>query len=120
MDIYIALVYQVETIGDAYMLVSGLPHRNGNRHAAEVANTALNLLDEVCHFKMQHRPEETLLLRIGIHTGSCATGMLLSVECCIGRIRVGICSASSLGRSPFCIVIVSPSSERLHIQIWLV
>ena len=73
---------QVETIGDAYMLVSGLPHRNGNRHAAEVANTALNLFDEVSHFKIQHRPDDTLLLRIGIHTGPCAAGQLLNYISC--------------------------------------
>ena len=66
--------FQVETIGDAYMLASGLPHRNGRLHAAEVANTALNLVDEVSHFKIQHRPDDKLLLRIGIHTGSCAAG----------------------------------------------
>ncbi|KAI0237467.1 Atrial natriuretic peptide receptor 2 [Lamellibrachia satsuma] len=69
-------VYKVETIGDAYMLVSGLPHRNGSRHAAEVANTALSLLDEVCHFKIKHRPDHKLLLRIGLHTGSCAAGVV--------------------------------------------
>ena len=68
------LDWQVETIGDAYMLVSGLPHLNGNRHAPEVANTALNLLDEVARFKVKHKPDHTLLLRIGIHTGSCAAG----------------------------------------------
>ena len=69
----------METIGDAYMLASGLPHRNGNRHAAEVANTALNLLDQVSHFKIKHRPGETLLLRIGIHTGPCAAGQFISI-----------------------------------------
>ncbi|KAI0235252.1 Atrial natriuretic peptide receptor 1, partial [Lamellibrachia satsuma] len=69
-------VYKVETIGDAYLLVSGLPHRNGARHAAEVANTALSLLDEVCHFKIKHRPDHKLLLRIGLHTGSCAAGVV--------------------------------------------
>jgi hypothetical protein len=35
---------------------------------------ALDLLDEVSRFKIKHRPNKTLMLRIGIHTGSCAAG----------------------------------------------
>ena len=63
------------------MLVSGLPHSNGNRHAAEVANTALNLLEEVARFKIKHKPDHTLQLRIGIHTGSCAAGVCGNIIC---------------------------------------
>lgn len=62
-------VYKVETIGDAYMVVSGLPIRNGDKHAGEVASMALELLEEVQSFRIPHKPDQTLKLRIGIHTG---------------------------------------------------
>lgn len=62
-------VQQVETIGDAYMVVSGLPMRNGNRHAAEIARMSLALLRGVRVKTVPHRPGERLLLRIGMHTG---------------------------------------------------
>lgn len=65
---------QVETIGDAYMVVSGLPVRNGQLHAREVARMALALLDAVRSFRIRHRPQEQLRLRIGIHTGRTTQG----------------------------------------------
>ncbi|XP_055479383.1 atrial natriuretic peptide receptor 1 isoform X2 [Psammomys obesus] len=67
---------QVETIGDAYMVVSGLPVRNGQLHAREVARMALALLDAVRSFRIRHRPQEQLRLRIGIHTGPVCAGVV--------------------------------------------
>lgn len=62
-------VYKVETIGDAYMVVSGIPQRNGDNHAREIARTAISLLHNVYKFKIRHRPNEQLRLRIGLHSG---------------------------------------------------
>ncbi|GFN89183.1 guanylate cyclase [Plakobranchus ocellatus] len=63
-------VYKVETIGDAYMVVSGLPVRNGNRHAGEIGTMALVLLSQCGKFTIRHMPEVPLRLRIGLHTGN--------------------------------------------------
>ncbi|CAH0678051.1 unnamed protein product [Spodoptera exigua] len=63
-------VYKVETIGDAYMVVSGLPERNGTRHACEVARMSLALRDAVSRFRIRHRPQDQLKLRIGLHSVS--------------------------------------------------
>lgn len=64
---------QVETIGDAYMVVSGLPVRNGKLHGREVTRMSLALLDAVKNFKIRHRPDQQLRLRIGIHSGTTIT-----------------------------------------------
>lgn len=59
----------METIGDAYMVVSGLPVRNGMNHAREIARMSLALRDTVMTFSIRHRPTEQLKLRIGMHSG---------------------------------------------------
>uniref|UniRef100_A0A3B4W9S0 Guanylate cyclase n=1 Tax=Seriola lalandi dorsalis TaxID=1841481 RepID=A0A3B4W9S0_SERLL len=69
-------VYKVETIGDAYMVVSGLPGRNGKLHGREVARMSLALLDAVKSFRIRHRPKQQLRLRIGIHSGPVCAGVV--------------------------------------------
>ncbi|VDL17622.1 unnamed protein product [Hymenolepis diminuta] len=69
-------VYKVETIGDAYMVTSGLPVRNGRRHAGEVAMTALDLLSACGTFTIKHLPNVPLRLRIGLHSGPCVAGVV--------------------------------------------
>ncbi|KAE8591868.1 hypothetical protein XENTR_v10018597 [Xenopus tropicalis] len=69
-------VYKVETIGDAYMVVSGLPERNYNKHADEIAKMSLDLVAAVRQVIIPHLPNERLQLRAGIHTGPCVAGVV--------------------------------------------
>ncbi|ELT91112.1 hypothetical protein CAPTEDRAFT_175370 [Capitella teleta] len=69
-------VYKVETIGDAYMVVSGLPIKNGNQHAAQISRMSLALLNAIRSFKIGHLPSERLKLRIGLHSGPCVAGVV--------------------------------------------
>ncbi|KAL2776802.1 heat-stable enterotoxin receptor precursor [Daubentonia madagascariensis] len=61
-------VYKVETIGDAYMVASGLPKRNGNRHAIDIAKMALEILSFMGTFELEHLPGLPIWIRIGVHS----------------------------------------------------
>ncbi|EDO28143.1 predicted protein, partial [Nematostella vectensis] len=67
---------QVETVGDSCLVVSGLPERNGNRHASEIAAMSLHLLNYVTDFRIEHLPDTRLEFRMGIHTGPCVAGIV--------------------------------------------
>uniref|UniRef100_A0A1B6MQA4 guanylate cyclase n=1 Tax=Graphocephala atropunctata TaxID=36148 RepID=A0A1B6MQA4_9HEMI len=69
-------VYKVETIGDSYMVASGLPVKNGNRHVSEIATMALDLLAGSLHFPVPHRPAQRLQIRSGVHTGPVVAGIV--------------------------------------------
>ena len=49
-------VYKVETIGDAYMVASGVPVSNGNQHATEISRMSLDLLARILTFEIKHKP----------------------------------------------------------------
>ncbi|RZC42938.1 uncharacterized protein BDFB_008937, partial [Asbolus verrucosus] len=69
-------VYKVETIGDSYMVASGLPVMNGNKHVCEIASMALDLLAGSRQFKIPHRKTERLQIRSGAHTGPVVAGIV--------------------------------------------
>ena len=58
------------------MVVSGLPIRNGLDHAREISRMSLRILEAVKTFRIRHKPEEQLKIRIGLHTGSCCAGVV--------------------------------------------
>ena len=66
--------YKVETIGDAYMVSSGVPVPT-ELHAANVCSFALELLENMKDFKTSENslPNERVNIRIGIHSGENST-----------------------------------------------
>nr|CAD2149329.1 unnamed protein product [Meloidogyne enterolobii] len=69
-------VYKVETIGDGYLVCSGIPRKNGNDHAKEISELAFAFLRTVSTFRVDHLPNERVNLRIGIHTGPAVAGVV--------------------------------------------
>eukprot|EP01135_Chromosphaera_perkinsii_P006012 Nk52_evm7s379 gene=Nk52_evmTU7s379 len=69
-------VYKVETIGDSYMVVSGLPQENGQMHANNIVSMGLIMIYHIQTFKVRHRPNHVLQLRAGCHSGSVAAGIV--------------------------------------------
>lgn len=65
----------METIGDAYMVASGLPTVNPS-HAEEIADMALAILSGVSKFRVKHRPDQQMMVRIGIHCGPVVAGVV--------------------------------------------
>jgi hypothetical protein len=69
-------VYKVETIGDAYMVASGVPMSNGSQHAVEIALMSLDLLNKIVTFEIRHKPGYKLRLRMGMHSGPVVGGVV--------------------------------------------
>uniref|UniRef100_A0A7I5EAR9 guanylate cyclase n=1 Tax=Haemonchus contortus TaxID=6289 RepID=A0A7I5EAR9_HAECO len=68
--------YKVETIGDAYMVVSGVPEENGHRHINEIAGIALDVHKFLTDFKVPHKPDQRIVCRLGFHTGPVAAAVV--------------------------------------------
>ena len=64
---------KIKTIGDAYMVVAGLPLQRDD-HAQVVAETALDMLSVIERFNRSHGTE--LSIRIGINSGPVVAGVI--------------------------------------------
>eukprot|EP00116_Pleurobrachia_bachei_P002806 sb/3463068/ len=109
-------VYKVETIGDAYMVVSGLPNRNGKQHSSEIADMALTLLEHIKTFKIRHKPQTKCMLRIGLHTGPCCAGVvgLAMPRYCLFGDTVNM--ASSYLSLPVALILDQTQKLKIHIS----
>jgi adenylate cyclase len=64
---------KIKTIGDAYMVVGGLPTPRSD-HVEAVANMALDMQQEIVHFKREN--DEPFSMRVGMHTGPVGAGVI--------------------------------------------
>jgi len=66
-------VEKIKTIGDAYMVVGGLPvHRRD--HAEIIADLSLDMMRELEKFNKERA--QTFTMRVGIHTGPAVAGVI--------------------------------------------
>jgi len=66
---------KIKTLGDAYMVVGGLPMPRPD-HAEAVAEMALDIQEEVSPFFKIEKDGKPLRIRIGIHTGPVVAGVI--------------------------------------------
>ena len=64
---------KIKTIGDAYMVVAGIPVPIA-KHAHAIAQMAIDMNAAVAEFAKQHKSE--LSIRVGIHTGPVVAGVI--------------------------------------------
>uniref|UniRef100_A0A0K0DY28 Guanylate cyclase n=1 Tax=Strongyloides stercoralis TaxID=6248 RepID=A0A0K0DY28_STRER len=107
--------YKVETIGDAYLVVSGIPIRNGNKHGEMIANMSLEFMKTLPLFKLSFLPDYKLNLRIGLHTGPVVAGVvgLQMPRYCLFGDTVNTASRMESNGMPGCIHISSEMYELL-------
>ncbi|NER01642.1 MAG: adenylate/guanylate cyclase domain-containing protein [Okeania sp. SIO3C4] len=68
---------KIKTIGDAYMVVGGLPEPNID-HAAAIADMALDMQDVIQRFNEKNNSD--LNMRIGLNTGPVVAGVIGSTK----------------------------------------
>ncbi|EJW73940.1 hypothetical protein WUBG_15154 [Wuchereria bancrofti] len=68
--------YKVETIGDAYMVTSGVPITSRHNHVRDIASVAIIMRDFLSEYEIPHRPGQKLHCRWGFNTGPVFAGVV--------------------------------------------
>ncbi|CAI4224363.1 unnamed protein product [Auanema sp. JU1783] len=68
--------FKVENVGDAYLVVSGIPDLPDNLHLTEICRISLELKKFMKTLVVLHRPDYTLRVKMGISYGAVAAGVL--------------------------------------------
>ncbi len=104
---------KIKTIGDAYMLVGGIPSPTPE-HEAAVARMALGMQRAIAQFKT---PEgQPITLRVGIHTGPVVAGVIGTRKFTydLWGDTVNVASRMELQGEPGRIQVTAPVYERLN------
>ncbi|XP_078280574.1 soluble guanylate cyclase 88E-like [Rhinoraja longicauda] len=67
-------VFKVETIGDAYMVVAGVPEKT-NSHAHNICDMALDMVQSIGHLK-EPSTGNNIKIRVGVHSGMVVAGVV--------------------------------------------
>eukprot|EP00116_Pleurobrachia_bachei_P008189 sb/3468451/ len=117
---------QVETVGDAYLLVGGLPTKDDN-HAKYAANIAIEMVQKIQQVKVDFL-KSSISVKLGIHTGPVVAGwkvprFCLSLYLCLsvfGDINTW-CDPRQVSMSPMSVclfVCLSLSLSTPFLQVW--
>uniref|UniRef100_A0AC35UHI8 Guanylate cyclase n=1 Tax=Rhabditophanes sp. KR3021 TaxID=114890 RepID=A0AC35UHI8_9BILA len=110
-------MYKVETIGDAYLVVSGLPNRLTDfSHVKLVADMSLELISKLVDFRIKQLPDERIKIRIGLNSSSVVGGVvgLAMPKYCLFGDAVNLASRMESSSKPSQIHITSESNTLLN------
>ncbi|KAF8371501.1 hypothetical protein PRIPAC_77930, partial [Pristionchus pacificus] len=68
--------YKVETIGDAYMFVSGVPEENGFRHLNSICSIAMDIHSFLHEYRAPHSASLRVRCRLGVCSGPVAAAVV--------------------------------------------
>merc|ERR1719402_1245444 len=109
-------VYKVETIGDAYLIVAGVPVKAAN-HPLKIVDMAFDMMDGI---SMLEDPGtgKNIEMRIGCHSGSVVAGVvgLKMPRCCLFGLNVALTEKFESNSKPMKIHISEPCKNLLNQQ----